>query len=1058
MTLKFKALNINWIIFLSLLVIFSFCGILFIATQEVLAARKDVLKSLAQLRLNEEKAQIEFSLQKDLNTLTRIKKLIEQFKSRNSFVLEIANHVISTNSELLAIAWIDSKFNINPLSGNDQLLQSIIPKIDMQSKFNENHSKNKPLFIYHQIKGYHPLLLIFYPLYWNNIFEGYLISSLDLQMLLEQHFELTHDRYYNISISHDNKVFFEINTTSTSVPNEWHFNAQVIFDSFSLSLELSPTNDFLSLMLGHKLLLTIFFFGVILAFAFGGLFFLWQLSRKQLASLAQTKDELDKSQQKLTSSLKAASIGTWSWDAKTNTLSLDPLAHALFGLEPGQFSGDFKDILKKTHPADQFRLEQQINAIITTGKPGTVEIAGRVLFPNNAIHYLTLKANFTYEKDISVAKANGIILDETPIKQAYQMLEISEALTRILSDSQTLQEAASKTINILNIHFGWDTLVVWEKEEHLKTVECKAIAHANNISRPMFDLATVHLQENDHCLFYKALNSYKYIAVQDVNQLADFLRKEAALKEGIKGALAFPIYRGVHLTGAIELFRQSEYNNQGSDEFFRLISLIGTSIQDFIDRMMTLEAKTELAIAATYASDGLFTIDSDFKIKTWNKGAEKIFGWSEEEILGSPINRLLPPNDQKDLEILHNVMKFEMNIPHFEVQRVRKDGSLIWVSNAISHTKKDNILAVVIVHDITTQKKIIEDLVKSEEKFRIFVETSEEWIWEMDAHRIFSYSSSGLKKILGYSPEEILNKDMLDFLFEDNKRTAAKQVQSYIDKKKGWVKQERRWRHKNGSERWLESNAEPIFDNHNEFAGFRGSDRDITEGKLVEKSKNEFISSINHELRTPLTSMHGALGLLLHKNNFKEDDKQLIEIAQRNTIHLINIVNDLLDIQKFLLGKFQTLTEAVSLNAVIEEAIQMTMPLAKQLPIEILYDNKTEKVIVQANHTRLVQVMNNLLSNAIKFSPPNSKIYIDMQKIGNLAKVSVKDQGIGIPKNFRPKIFDRFARADNIDARNAPGTGLGLSITKNIIEFFKGKIYFESEEGVGTTFFIELPL
>ena len=241
---------------------------------------------------------------------------------------------------------------------------------------------------------------------------------------------------------------------------------------------------------------------------------------------------------------------------------------------------------------------------------------------------------------------------------------------------------------------------------------------------------------------------------------------------------------------------------------------------------------------------------------------------------------------------------------------------------------------------------------------------------------------------------------------------------------------------------------------------FTGVVRDITERKQMDKMKNEFISTVSHELRTPLTSIRGSLGLLSSGTvgELPESAKEMLKIASNNTERLLLLINDILDIQKIESGKMSFKFESVDLNSFIEEAIVAHAEYGKQHGVTYVYSNKLENVRIFADRDRLMQVMGNLLSNAAKFSHHGDKVEISVAvHNSDRLRISVTDYGSGIPDEFQPKLFERFTQSDSSDSRAKGGTGLGLSITKVIIEKHGGLIGFVSKEGIGSTFYVELP-
>lgn len=236
--------------------------------------------------------------------------------------------------------------------------------------------------------------------------------------------------------------------------------------------------------------------------------------------------------------------------------------------------------------------------------------------------------------------------------------------------------------------------------------------------------------------------------------------------------------------------------------------------------------------------------------------------------------------------------------------------------------------------------------------------------------------------------------------------------------------------------------------------------RDITERKQMDKMKNEFISTVSHELRTPLTSIRGSLGLLVNGvvGEIPESASEMLRVASNNTERLLLLINDILDIQKIESGKMSFYFDSVDLKSFIKQAIVEHTEYGKQYGVNFVISHMLENVRVFADKDRLMQVMGNLLSNAAKFSHDGDNVEISVAAHqGDRIRISVTDYGVGIPEKFQPKLFDRFTQSDSSDSRAKGGTGLGLSITKVIIEKLGGLIDFVSKDGIGSTFYIELP-
>ncbi|HYD31931.1 MAG TPA: GAF domain-containing sensor histidine kinase [Azospirillaceae bacterium] len=225
-------------------------------------------------------------------------------------------------------------------------------------------------------------------------------------------------------------------------------------------------------------------------------------------------------------------------------------------------------------------------------------------------------------------------------------------------------------------------------------------------------------------------------------------------------------------------------------------------------------------------------------------------------------------------------------------------------------------------------------------------------------------------------------------------------------------------------------------------------------------AKSTFLSVISHELRTPLTSIKGALGLMKAgaAGALEERARRLVSIAHDNTERLLHLINDLLDMQRIAAGRLEFRCRPVGLIALVRQSLEQNRPFAERFGVSFRFDPPEEEIEAWVDPDRLLQVMANLLSNAAKFSPKGGKVTVRLARCDGCARLSVIDQGPGIPEEFRDRLFQPFAQADSSSRRSREGTGLGLSISKGIVERLNGCLGCDSEPGRGATFHVDLPL
>jgi signal transduction histidine kinase len=222
--------------------------------------------------------------------------------------------------------------------------------------------------------------------------------------------------------------------------------------------------------------------------------------------------------------------------------------------------------------------------------------------------------------------------------------------------------------------------------------------------------------------------------------------------------------------------------------------------------------------------------------------------------------------------------------------------------------------------------------------------------------------------------------------------------------------------------------------------------------------KDEFVSLVSHELRTPLTSIRGYLELLLEEGgNLTPEQEKFLGVVDRNSERLLDLVGDLLFLAQVDAGKLTIEREEVDFEQVVQDSVEALRPIAESRRTK-LTTSITPVPRLVGDRARLAQVLDNLLSNALKFTREGGRVSVSVHADGDRAVVEVQDNGVGIPGAEQNRLFERFFRSSRATENAIPGTGLGLAITKAIAERHGGRISVESQEDVGTSVRVELPL
>ncbi len=320
-----------------------------------------------------------------------------------------------------------------------------------------------------------------------------------------------------------------------------------------------------------------------------------------------------------------------------------------------------------------------------------------------------------------------------------------------------------------------------------------------------------------------------------------------------------------------------------------------------------------------------------------------------------------------------------------------------------------------------------------------------------------NYINPFFLRITGYTNDEVIGKNWFEkFIPSSHQKSSTETFLEVLNNSNNY--DENPILKKSGEEIFIAWNNTRLQDSMGNIIGTISIGEDITERQKIQKIKDEFISIVSHEIRTPLTAIQMSLGLLNTGIYAQKSEKfrRLIEIAFLDTNRLVNLVNDILDLERLESGRAmidKTICKAVDL---IQQAVNGIQAIATQHQIDLVIT--PTDVEVWAIGDGIIQILINLLSNAIKFSPDYSTICISAQKQTDYVLFQVSDRGRGIPQDKLELIFGRFQQVDISDSREKGGTGLGLAICQSIIEQHGGKIWVESILGEGSTFFFTLPL
>ncbi len=364
-----------------------------------------------------------------------------------------------------------------------------------------------------------------------------------------------------------------------------------------------------------------------------------------------------------------------------------------------------------------------------------------------------------------------------------------------------------------------------------------------------------------------------------------------------------------------------------------------------------------------------------------------------------------------------------------------------------------------IARDVSELERSRDSLREQKVLLRRVVDTDENLIFVTDEDGCFLLCNSALAAVLGLQPEDIEQRCPTDLPIA---RLLEPVLRGERDLHGGNAEartSEVALTDVEGRERWLQVIQRPLPISAR-VSHVVTVAMDISQRRRMEQMKSEFISTVSHELRTPLTAIRGALGMLVNGTAGAVHDaaQPLLGIAHKNSERLVRLINDILDMEKLEAGRLRFNLRTAAVRPLLQQALSDLAPYSREYGVSLVLEPaELRPCDATLDPDRFAQVMANLLSNAIKHSPRGATVRVDMRPAGELLEIGVRDQGAGVPDDFRARIFERFAQADASDARQRGGTGLGLAISRALVEQMHGQIGFDSEPGSGTRFWFRLP-
>ena len=829
----------------------------------------------------------------------------------------------------------------------------------------------------------------------------------------------------------------------------------------------------------------------------------------------RTEREIRKSEARKGAILETALDCVITMDHLGNVVEYNPAAEQTFGYSREEIIGQelCQFIIP---PALRERHRQGLNHFLATGE-GPV-LGKRLELPALRADGTEFPAELAITRLFTDGQPlfTAYLRDITQQKRTEELRSLRLAVTHALNEGPSLKDGVSGVLQAVCDNLGWDLGFFWTVNGDDDVLVCRASWHRSGTTATEFE------NDSCSRTFGKgqglpgrvwATNRPEWIL--DVATNANFPRLAAAMKFGLHSAFACPVVVGHRTLGVIEFF--TKHIREADAGLLETMGTVAGNVAQFIERRQAEEelrqSEHELVDFFENATVGLHWVGSDGIILRANKAELDMLGYSREEYVGRRIAEF-----HVDEDVICDILKrlkagekldeypARLRCKDGSIREVLIDSSVLWRNGEFVHTRcftrdvtkrkrsertgrfladASAALAMIVDFDSTLQKVAslavpdfadwaTVDLVEKDGTLRrVAVAHVDPAKVELahELHRRFPSDTAapqGVWNILRTGQPEMIqqvNDDLLVQTIQDQERLGIVRELGL----KSYVGVPLRVRGKTmGVLTFIAAESGHLYDDTDLAVAQDLADRaaiaiqnaqlyqELREG---DQRKDEFLATLAHELRNPLAPIRNGLQVLRLAGSTDETVLEARSMMERQLNQMVRLVDDLLDVSRITRDKLELKKQRVELAAVIQSAVETSRPLIEQASHEFSVTLPAAPIILDADATRLAQVFSNLINNSAKYTEPGGRITLVAELVGNQVAVRVRDNGLGIPAEAMPRLFQMFSQVDRNMERAQGGLGIGLTLVRRLIEMHGGTVEAHSDgPGKGSEFIVRLPI